>query len=99
MNALVTTTNNTRFPVDTYVLHDSLEVKTEYSKWMTRRIAEYGFIENSDYEEVFVKSGDNPHASETQVDVGGRPSRRIYCTISMAKEFCMLENNDRDNRV
>lgn len=64
-------------------LHEQLQVTTDFRHWIQRRIQKYGFIENQD----FVTIGQNcPN--------GGR-SIECFITIDMAKELCMVENNEQ----
>ena len=50
MNQLITTQNNEQgeIIVSGRELHEFLEVGTQYTKWF-ERMAEYGFIENTDF--------------------------------------------------
>lgn len=57
----------------------------EYSDWIKQRIEQYGFIEGQDYI-VFHKNVKNQQ--------GGRPSIEYGLTLDMAKELCMIENNE-----
>ncbi|EAH5545091.1 antA/AntB antirepressor family protein [Campylobacter jejuni] len=54
----------------------------DYSNWIKNRISHYNFIENQDYiiELVYTK---------------GRPRKEYYVTLDMAKELCMVENNEK----
>jgi phage anti-repressor protein len=58
--------------VDARTLHAELEIQTEFAKWIERRILNYGFVENEDYE-VFVKNGENPNSpqSDAKTEVFG----------------------------
>ncbi|EOA6646286.1 antA/AntB antirepressor family protein [Campylobacter coli] len=59
-----------------------LNSEQEYSNWIKNRISHYNFIENQDYiiELVYTK---------------GRPRKEYYVTLDMAKELCMVENNEK----
>ncbi|EAI9617774.1 antA/AntB antirepressor family protein [Campylobacter coli] len=59
-----------------------LNSEQEYSNWIKNRISHYNFIENQDYiiEIVYTK---------------GRPRKEYYVTLDMAKELCMVENNEK----
>lgn len=70
--------------VDARLLHEKMYVQTKYADWIKRRIDEYGFVENEDYE-VFLKFEKNLS--------GGRPSQEYYITLDMAKELAMVEKN------
>lgn len=71
-------------------LHVFLESKQEFANWIKNRISSYGFIEYQDYL-VFDKAVKNPN--------GGRPMRQYGLTIDMAKELCMLENNQKGKQA
>lgn len=71
-------------------LHEFLQVKTPYHKWMPRMI-EYGFSENVDYvvADIFVHNSN-----------GGKQSKiDHHLKIDMAKEISMLERNDRGKQA
>lgn len=70
-------------------LHEFLEVKTEYAKWMSRMI-EYGFTENQDFR-VIVKNGENPK--------GGRPLTDHEIKLDMAKEIAMIQRNEKGKQA
>ena len=74
-------------------LHAFLEVRWDFTTWIKRRIAKYGFVEGEDYE-VFHKFVENP-----QGDRGGRPTDEYQLTIDMAKELAMVENNERGRQA
>ncbi|ECL9238154.1 antA/AntB antirepressor family protein [Campylobacter jejuni] len=63
-----------------------LEIETQFSIWLERRILSYNFIENQDYiiELVYTK---------------GRPRKEYYVTLDMAKELCMVENNEKGRQA
>ncbi|EKO5154772.1 antA/AntB antirepressor family protein, partial [Campylobacter coli] len=54
--------------------------------WIKNRISHYNFIENQDYiiEIVYTK---------------GRPRKEYYVTLDMAKELCMVENNEKGRQA
>lgn len=66
-------------------LWEFLGSKTEFAKWITRRVDKYEFIEGEDYW-IIVKNDDKSK---------GRPEVDYYITIEMAKELCMVENNEK----
>ena len=66
-------------------LYEGLKVKRDFTTWIKGRISKYDFIENENYM-VFTKTGENP--------LGGRPQQDYIITVDMAKELCMVENND-----
>lgn len=71
-------------------LHEYLEVGRDFNTWIKQRIEKYRFIENQDYV-VFTKTGENP--------AGGRPAVEFHLTIDMAKELCMVENNEQGRKA
>ncbi|EHD5969963.1 phage antirepressor Ant [Campylobacter coli] len=58
----------------------------DYSNWIKNRINQYDFIENQDYiiELVYTK---------------GRPRKEYYVTLDMAKELCMVEDNEKGRQA
>ncbi|EJP7898355.1 antA/AntB antirepressor family protein [Campylobacter coli] len=63
-----------------------LNSEQEYANWIKNRISHYNFIENQDYiiELVYTK---------------GRPRKEYYVTLDMAKELCMVENNEKGRQA
>ncbi|MED7865674.1 antA/AntB antirepressor family protein [Campylobacter coli] len=63
-----------------------LNSEQEYSNWIKNRISHYNFIENQDYiiELVYTK---------------GRPRKEYYVTLDMAKELCMVKNNEKGRQA
>lgn len=74
------------FPANVKFLFDFLEIDTKFADWINRRINHYDFIENQDYiiKEVFT---------------GHRPRKEYYATLDMAKELCMVENNEKGRQA
>lgn len=70
------------FPANAENLFKFLNPDTKFADWITRRISQYGFIENQDY---VVKT----------TYTGRRPRKEYFITLDMAKELCMVENNER----
>ena len=68
--------------VNSRELHKNLLIKTDYSKWATRLIEKYEFVENEDYLTVVKKDG-------RQI------STDYIFSIDMAKEVCMVANTDK----
>ncbi|TOZ02090.1 phage antirepressor KilAC domain-containing protein [Leuconostoc pseudomesenteroides] len=73
--------------VDARELHEALEIKTQFNKWIERMIA-YGFTEGIDFWSFLSKTQN-----------GGRPSVEYNLTISMAKEVAMLQRNEKGKEV
>ena len=64
-------------------LHEQLQVTSNFRDWIKNRIKKYGFIENQDFVAI-AKNLAN----------GGR-TIEYFITIDMAKELCMVENNEQ----
>ena len=71
-------------------LHKKLNNKRQFANWIKQRIDKYKFLENQD----FVKLNNF-------VIVGNlkRPQIDYYLTIDMAKELCMVENNETGRKI
>ncbi|EDO7040478.1 phage antirepressor Ant [Campylobacter coli] len=74
------------FPANVENLFCYLEVNSKFADWIKNRINQYDFIENQDYiiKEVFT---------------GRRPRKEYYVTLDMAKELCMVENNEKGRQA
>ncbi|EHD2725476.1 phage antirepressor Ant [Campylobacter coli] len=74
------------FPANVKFLFYFLEIDTKFADWIKNRINHYNFIENQDYiiELVYTK---------------GRPRKEYYVTLDMAKELCMVENNEKGRQA
>ncbi|EQC2259281.1 antA/AntB antirepressor family protein [Campylobacter coli] len=74
------------FPANVKNLFCYLEVNSKFADWIKNRINQYDFIENQDYiiKEVFT---------------GRRPRKEYYVTLDMAKELCMVENNEKGRQA
>lgn len=71
--------------IDSRLLHKKLEVRSYHADWMRRRIDNYGFEEGKDYHsEMSVRSDGLP----------GKKAKTYLLTLDMAKELCMIENNE-----
>lgn len=70
------------FPTNAEKLFAILEVNSKFADWIKNRISQYCFIENQDY---IVKT----------TYTGRRPRKEYFITLDMAKELCMVENNER----
>ncbi len=68
-------------------LHEYLQVGTEYRHWFPR-MAEYGFVDGSDYTPVIF---DHPQ--------NGQPTIDHAVTIDMAKELCMIQRTERGKQA
>ncbi|WP_065842877.1 antA/AntB antirepressor family protein [Campylobacter fetus] len=67
-------------------LHTFLNSDQQYADWIKNRITQYGFIENLDFIIQVVYTG-------------RRPRKEYFITIDMAKELCMVENNDKGKQA
>ena len=67
---------------DARELHAFLNSEQQYADWIKNRITQYGFTENQDY---IVRT----------TYTGRRPRKEYFVTLDMAKELCMVENNDK----
>jgi anti-repressor protein len=76
--------------VDARELHEFLEVQTRFNDWVINRIDKFGFEENQDFI-CFTENLVKPQ--------GGRPSKEYGLTLDMAKELCMVENNDKGRQA
>lgn len=74
------------FPANVKFLFYFLEIDTKFADWIKNRISHYNFIENQEYiiEIVYTK---------------GRPRKEYYVTLDMAKELCMVENNEKGRQA
>jgi len=74
-------------------LHQLLNNKRKFSDWIKQRIEQYGFVENTEYVPFhsFVKGDKN--------GFGNKSTKEYYITIDMAKELCMVENNEIGKRL
>ena len=72
--------------IDARLLHNALGNKRKFTDWIKQRIEKYRFIENIDFfkHHNFVEVG---NLKRSQID--------YYLTIDMAKEPCMVENNEK----
>ena len=67
--------------VSARLLHEKLEIETQFNHWIERMI-EYGFEEKKDFWSFLAESS------------GGRPSKEYALTLDMAKEICMLQRSE-----
>lgn len=76
--------------VSAFNLHSFLKSKQLFANWIQNRIKKYGFVENESYLINLLNRSD------------GKPGRgRIdyLITIGMAKELCMVENNEKGQQA
>ena len=67
-------------------LHEKLGNKKQFANWIQLRIEQYGFVENQDFQ-VFNQKVKNSN--------GGRSRKEYALSLDMAKELCMIENNEQ----
>lgn len=87
--------------VSARLLHEKLEVKSEFSHWIARMI-DYGFEENKDF--VVLKNGDgavvkNGDGAVLKNEYGRNEKGQFtsidyFITLDMAKEICMVQRSD-----
>ena len=73
-------------------LHKALKSKRQFADWMKQRIDKYKFLKNQDFFTFhkFVKRGENNL---------GNKFTEYYITVDMAKELCMVENNETGRNI
>lgn len=87
MNELISVNYDSDRPtVSARLLYEFLEVKTDFPHWFDR-MKEYGFTEGVDFRTFLTES------------TGGRPAQDAELTISMAKELCMIQRNERGKQA
>ena len=90
----ITTNDDGKQLVSARELHEGLEVKSKFADWIKNRINKYGFEENEDYTclskilETQRTNGQNGIAKEIDYII----------TTDMAKELCMVENNEQGRK-
>lgn len=72
-------------------LHKFLEVGRDFSTWICKRIAEYGFVEDEDFSAI------------TAPPIGGAGNRgartEYHITLDMAKELGMVERTEQGRAI
>ena len=69
--------------VDARALHGWLGIGRDFSNWMRKLIADYGFEGGEDYSPVLAKS------------TGGRQRKDYLLTLDVAKEIAMIGNTPK----
>lgn len=84
--------NNGKQAVSARELHEFLESKQDFSTWIKRKIAKYGFEENVDFSTFhnFVEREGTQLKSK---------SIEYAISLNMAKELAMIENNEKGRQV
>ena len=72
-------------------LHEKLESKRKFSDWIKQRIEHYEFVENEEFIcfHKFVKAN----------KYGNKNLKEYYLSVDMAKELCMIENNQTGKKL
>jgi anti-repressor protein len=78
--------HNNQMLVDARELHAFLGSKQDFSNWIRNRIEKYGFIEGQDFTS-FNKIIEREKGGTTRIEYA--------LTTDMAKELCMIENNEK----
>ena len=87
MNELIPVNYDKEIPTASgRLLHEFLEVGTEYMKWF-ERMCEYGFTTGKDFSSNLTES------------TGGRPATDHDVTIPMAKEIAMIQRNEKGKQA
>ncbi|MBD0482800.1 antA/AntB antirepressor family protein [Acinetobacter baumannii] len=74
-----------QFAVDARSLHSFLEVGRDFANWIKQRISKYKFQENVDFVLTVAKTGVRSNVVQKDYSL----------SLDMAKELCMVENNDK----
>ncbi|MEQ8547618.1 MAG: antA/AntB antirepressor family protein [Cyclobacteriaceae bacterium] len=74
--------------VDAKILHQQLESSTRFRDWITYRIKEYNFENQSDY-----------YAEKVRISQFGKRATVYHLTLDMAKELAMLERNEIGRKI
>ena len=72
-------------------LHKALKNKRQFADWIKQRISKYGYVENEEFIcfHNFVKAN----------KYGNKSTKEYYITVDMAKELCMVENNEAGRNI
>ena len=104
LNTLIPVVNNNNHKVvDARLLHAFLQIRRDFTSWIKDRISKYGFIENQDF--VLIKydylgnllNDRLPHFGESDTQVVAKTDYLLL--MDMAKELCMVENNDKGKKA
>ena len=83
----ITTNDEGKQLVSARELHEGLEVGKKFTDWIKNRINKYGFEENEDYT-IINNEVQSQNRERTYLE------QDYIITIDMAKELCMVENNE-----
>lgn len=82
--------DNDRITLSARELHEFLEVSTRYNDWI-KRMVEYGFSENIDYQAITQKRVTAQGNEATYID--------HEITLDMAKEIAMIQRNEKGKQA
>ena len=74
-------------------LHEKLGNKRQFANWIKQRIEHYKFEESQD----FIRF--NKFVKGDEKGFGNKTINEYYITIDMAKELCMVENNEIGRKI
>jgi len=74
-------------------LYIKLESKRQFGNWIKQRVEHYKFIEDQDFFTF------NKFVKRDQKDNLGNTIKEYYLSIDMAKELCMVENNEIGRKI
>ena len=75
--------------IDARELHGALQIGRDFTTWIKGRISKYLFIEKEDYILTFTKIGERKNIIKHE----------YFLTLDMAKELCMIENNEIGRKI
>ena len=79
--------------IESYELHEYLQVKTAHNVWINNRVKKCGFNEYRDYilvDKILLTN--NPKNPTTKI-------KNYEMTLRMAEHLCMIENNDMGKKA
>ncbi|CCW31778.1 phage antirepressor Ant [Xenorhabdus nematophila] len=88
--------------VSAKALHEALGVGRDFSTWIDRRIAEYGFIEGVDFLTFDSPEWGNQNTENEQWTSkrgGDRRSKDYFLSLGMAKELGMVERTEQGRLI
>nr|DAK38037.1 MAG TPA: antirepressor protein [Caudoviricetes sp.] len=88
----IETTSDGKQAVSARELHKFLEVGKDFSTWFKDRVEKYDFVENQDF--ILL-----PKIGEQREGRGGHNIKEYAITLEMAKELCMIENNEQGRKA
>lgn len=75
--------------INTRELKEKLNIGRDFTTWIKNRINIYQFKENQDYILTLTKMGERKNVIKHE----------YYLTMDMAKELCMIENNEIGRKI